>query len=281
MCKSGVYQIILKNDGRSYVGSAVDIIDRWKAHINNAKNKNLKIKQVISKAIKKYGSENFDWNILELCEVDQLIDREQYWLDTIRPFADENNGFNIRKIADSNFGIKRTLESKQKQSKTMTGVLKTEKHKQHMRDSWHNTRGEEYYAQLSIRMQGDNNPSKRPEVAEKISKSKLGKGWKDDTIRVEKHIAARKGKKYSEEAKANMKIAQQKNNTRSAVAKEKFYLLQRTLYEITKPDNSTFQMYSRELKEYCKSNSLQYSNLITTANTNKIYKKGWKARRLS
>jgi group I intron endonuclease len=275
MCKSGIYQIILKSDNRSYIGSAVDIKRRWSNHITASKR--TKTKQVIAMAIAKYGADSFKWKVLEHCEIPFLLKREQYWLDTIRPFADENNGFNIRKIADSNFGITRSIESRLKQSKTMSGVPKAEEHKQHMRDVWHNNRGEEYYSQLSERVKGDNNPAKRPEVAKKISKSMTGKTWKDDADRVAKHIAARKGKTFSEEKRANMRRAQQKNNTRSNEAKEKFYLAQRTLYEITTPAGTKFQIYSRELKKFCEENNLQYANLISTAKTKKIYKKGWQA----
>lgn len=278
MVKSGVYQIVLKEDGRSYIGSAVNIKNRWNAHKLAAKRN--KTKQVIAKAIAKYGPDSFNWIVLEYCEVDQLLVREQHWLDTIRPFADEGNGFNVRKTADSNIGIKRSLESRKKQSQTMLGVPKTAEHKQKMRESWHNNRGDEYYAALRERITGEKNPAKRPDVREKISKAMTGKGWKDDKCRVEKHVAARKGKQRSDEAKENMRKAQQKNKTRSNEARETFYLAQRVLYEITKPDGNTFQMYSRELKELCITEQLQYANLISTANTNRPYKGGWIAKRL-
>jgi len=276
MVKSGVYQIILKSDNRSYIGSAVDIKKRWKAHILAAKSN--RTKQVIARAIAKHGVDSFEWKVLEYCDIEQLIEREQHWLDTVRPFVDENNGFNVRKIADSNLGIKRSIESRKKQSITMTGILKTEEHRQHMRDVWHKNRGLEYYKQLSERISGNKNPACRPEVAAKIAKSCAGNTWKDDAERVANHIAKRKGKKFSAEAKENMRKAQQKNTTRSAEAKETFYLAQRKLYEITKPDGSTFQMYSRELKKFCLTNDLGYPNLITTAKTGKLYKKGWQAR---
>lgn len=279
MSKSGVYRIILKSDGRSYVGSSYDIPGRWRDHIYAAKRPNTK--QVIARAIAKYGKDSFDWVVLESCTVDQLIIREQYWLDTIRPFADENNGFNVRKIADSNIGIKRTVESRKKQSKTMTNVPKSEEHKQHMRDNWHKNRGLEYYEQCRERMIGDKNPARRPEVADKISKSCAGNTWKDDKERVAKHIALRTGSKRDEKAKANMRSAQQKNNTRSAEAKEIFYLAQRKLYKITTPTGETFEMYSRELKSYCKDHNLGYPNLISSAKTGKPYKKGWLAKLIS
>lgn len=275
MYKTGIYQIVLKDDGRSYIGSAMNIEKRWKAHRD--KSKPGPDRQVISRAIAKYGIENFEWKILEECSVENLIDREQFWLDQIRPFVDEGNGFNVRKIAKSNLGIKRTVESRQKQSKTMQGKPKTESHKKNMSKNWHKSRNDEYYKKLSERVSGDKNPAKRPEVRQKISKAMTGKTWKDDIERVNKHIQQRKGKKRSKTARANMKAAQQKNKTRSDKAKENFYLAQRVLYEITSPEGHVFRIYSRELKLFCKENNLTYANLITTAKTKKPYKGGWKA----
>jgi group I intron endonuclease len=256
---SGVYKITLKNDGRIYIGSSAGIEDRWNWHIRSQI-------QLIGKMIKKYGKESFTFEIIEEVEPvkEKLIEREQFYLDTLQPFPwINNNGFNLAPTAYSPLGIKRSEETKKKMS-----------------NSWYESRGTDAYRQrASDQMRGENNPAKRPEVAAKISKSRTGQTWADNLERVEKHRQARLGTTRSKETKERMSIAQQKNNTRSAAAKEKFYLLQRTLYEITKPDQSTFQIYSRELKEYCKNNRLQYSNLITTAKTDKLYK-GYRAIKL-
>lgn len=275
--KSGIYQIILKEDGRSYIGSSKNIMIRWRAHKNWSKS--TKSKQIIANAIAKYGIENFEWVVLEYCEPDPdlLLQLEQKWLDYFRPFIDEGRGFNVRRIANSNAGICRSSESRKKQSQAMLGVKKTEEHKNNMKAAWKRGRSEEYYRYCSDKVKGDKNPSKRPEVREKISKSRTGQTWKDDTKRVEAYRAMRTGKKHSEKTREKMRVSQQKNKTRSSEAKEKFYQIQRRLYEITCPDQTTFQMYSRELKEFCKENGLQYANLITTASTGKLYKKGWKA----
>lgn len=278
MCNSGIYQIMLKLDGRSYIGSAKNIEARWRAHVNNANNQNLKIKQVISHAIAKYGPEKFEWIVLESCPPAELISREQYWLDTIGPYVETGKGFNVRKDADSNLGITRTLESRKKQSATMTGVPKTDEHRKNMSKNWHKNRGEEYYAQLSAKISGDKNPATRPEVKEKISKSMTGKKWGHDLARVAKHSEQRRGKKYTEEEKGRMRIAQQKNNTRSAAAKEKFSLAQRRLYQISGPVYPPFTIYSKELKVFCVANGLSYSNLISTSKTGKLYKGGWMAK---
>lgn len=271
---SGVYKITLRTDNRIYIGSAIDIEDRWKNHLHNASSKRDNV-QVITRAIRKYGKDAFEWEIIEYCDINCLIDREQYYLDTLQPFVRTGLGFNIRETADSNLGITASDETKRKMSTAHKGRVFSDEHKENMSKGWHKNRGDDYYAGLSERMKGNNNPSKNPIVRKKISDAMTGKSWKHDEKRMQNHIAARVGKTYSEEARANMKAAQQKNNTRSAEAKEKFYLAQRKLYKITTPTGESFELYSRELKIYCKEHSLQYGNLISTAKTRKFYKDGW------
>lgn len=257
---SGVYKITLLTDGRIYVGSSADISGRWSNHETRQE-------QLIGKMIKKYGKDAFKFEIIETCDPTKEIlqEREQYYLDTLQPFPWVNNqGFNLAPNAYTPLGIKRSDDTKKKMSEV-----------------WHTNRDESYYKQLSENRKGDKNPAKRPEVRDKISKSRTGQTWKHDAERVEKHRLARTGKKYSDEAKTNMRLAQQKNNTRSAAAKEKFYLAQRKLYKITSPAGDTFQMYSRELKMFCIENGLSYANLITTTKTNKPYKGGWVAKLVS
>jgi group I intron endonuclease len=253
---AGVYKITLLTDNRIYIGSSANISLRWQWHCNNSQ-------QLISKMIKKYGRELFLFEIVEEVEPirEKLLEREQYYLDTLQPFPWNNKcGFNLSPTAYSVLGVTRSAKTRQK-----------------MKDSWHKSRGELYYKQLSERVSGNKNPACRPEVRQKISQAMTGKTWKNDVERVEKHRNQRTGCKFTDTAKANMKIAQQKNNTRSNEAKEKFYLAQRRLYLITTPENTQFEIYSRELKIFCKSHNLSYANLITTATTGKFYKKGWLA----
>jgi group I intron endonuclease len=256
---SGVYKITLIENGRLYIGSASDIYSRWRWHRSSQV-------QLIGKMIKKYGKDAFIFEILEEVEPikESLEEREQYYLDTIQPFPWNNNrGFNLSPTAYTPLGVKRSEETKKKIS-----------------ESWHNNRGVTYFKQLSENIKGDKNPAKRPEVRKKISEAMTGKTWKHDKERMEKHVAARKGVRRSEESRKKMQIAQQKNNTRSNKAKENFYLAQRRLYEITTPEKRKFNMYSRELKQYCKDNNLSYANLITTAKTLKPYKGGWSVKLL-
>lgn len=255
---SGVYKIKLKNDGRIYIGSSADIEKRWKWHIKNKS-------QLIGKMIQKYGKDSFEFSILEECApVKKILEQtEQKYLDELQPFPwNDNAGFNLSPTAYSPLGIKRSEKTRQK-----------------MRESWHKTRGEDFYKQLSERILGDNNPAKREEVRKKISESRKGQVWKHDTERVEKHKKARLGKSQSEHWKLRMKETHL-GSKRTEESKEKMSEWQQRTYELISPDGAMFVLKSKELKNFCKLHNLCYSNLQQTSNTNKPYK-GWIAKRLS
>jgi len=64
----------------------------------------LKSRSIINNSLLKYGYNNFSLDILEYCESSVLINREQYYLDTLKP------EYNILKIAGSSFGYKHSPE---------------------------------------------------------------------------------------------------------------------------------------------------------------------------
>lgn len=59
----------------------------------------------IDKALLKYGYSNFQLDILEYCEGSNLIEREQYYLDLLKP------EYNILLIAGSSLGFKHKSET--------------------------------------------------------------------------------------------------------------------------------------------------------------------------
>ena len=80
----GVYQIICLADGCSYVGSSNDIGGRWYYHRNDLK-KNKHHSFLLQKAWNLYGESKFRFVVLEEHEEHELLDREQHYLDTLRP----------------------------------------------------------------------------------------------------------------------------------------------------------------------------------------------------
>lgn len=101
-----------------YIGSSVNIRVRWnehKSHLNRNIHKNKYLQSVWSK----HSNWFFEFQILEYCEPEKLIEREQYYIDMLKP------EYNLRLIAESNFGIKLTQETKNKISKANKGRKRT------------------------------------------------------------------------------------------------------------------------------------------------------------
>lgn len=57
-----------------YIGQSRHIERRWREHIKGNE------ESVISKAIQKYGKENFEFGIIEWCPKDKVFDREEYYI---------------------------------------------------------------------------------------------------------------------------------------------------------------------------------------------------------
>ncbi|MCK1543280.1 GIY-YIG nuclease family protein [Bradyrhizobium sp. 179] len=100
----GVYGIRCLANGRIYVGSARKIKDRWRHHcwaLQRQRHGN----RHLQAAWLKYEESSFEFIVLEeVSDVEQLVVREQAWLDQFP------NKFNIRIRAESNRGFRHSLE---------------------------------------------------------------------------------------------------------------------------------------------------------------------------
>jgi len=104
-----IYKIKNLINGDFYIGSTQNLNKRYYTHLNHIRtNKNTCVKLI--RAVNKYGEENFSFEIIEKCNVEDLLNREQHYLDFLNP------QYNISKKAGSNLGIKRTEETKLKKS---------------------------------------------------------------------------------------------------------------------------------------------------------------------
>jgi len=110
---SGIYTITHISNGKMYVGSAINIEKRWSEHrseLNHNKHDNPRLQN----SWNKYGEYQFNFRLLEeVKDPSKLLEREQYWMDSLHS-SDRNKGFNIRIKAESNFGLKHTLETIEK-----------------------------------------------------------------------------------------------------------------------------------------------------------------------
>lgn len=102
--KSGVvYKITNLLDNKFYIGSSANLLKRYYTHISNIRANKQTCTKLI-RAVRKHKEENFKFEIIEECAIDNLLEREQYFLDTLKPH------YNIALIAGSNLGIKRSKE---------------------------------------------------------------------------------------------------------------------------------------------------------------------------
>lgn len=95
---SGIYKITNLVNGKIYVGSSCNIKRRWDEHKYELSH-NTHSNGHLQKAYNKYGKNNFSYEIIEECDENDLLKREQYYLDILKPFTHTENGYNIQKIA--------------------------------------------------------------------------------------------------------------------------------------------------------------------------------------
>lgn len=96
---SGIYKITCTVTGKIYIGSSVNIRKRWNAH-RSYLNRNVHPNPSLQNAWNKYGEFGFIFELLEEVQPEELITREQYWLDMLKPYVD-NGGFNVALYASA------------------------------------------------------------------------------------------------------------------------------------------------------------------------------------
>lgn len=108
--KSGIYGIKNKVNNKIYIGQTYDFQYRWGRHkavlrTNTHSNRKLQF------AWNKYGENNFEFVIIEECDLDIINEREIYWIE----FYDSlNSGYNLCEGGDGIRGYKHTEEEIQK-----------------------------------------------------------------------------------------------------------------------------------------------------------------------
>ena len=81
---SAVYMIKNVITNEIYIGSSSNIQNRWHVHRNSI-NYLRYPNSLLYKNIHKYGIKNFEFSILEECSVNKLLEREQFYIDKLKP----------------------------------------------------------------------------------------------------------------------------------------------------------------------------------------------------
>ncbi len=180
----GIYKIENLVNKKVYIGQSVDLQTRFQSHANCSR-RNLDTH--LYRAIKKYGWESFSISILEECLVEELDDKERYYIafyasiDPEKGYNKESGGSKFKKLSE---------ETKQKMSEKAKGEGNPFFGKKH---------SDETKERMSKIRQG-RSPSDQ-------AKKNISEGLKGHKIseKTKKAISeSNKGKKASEEAKRRM-----------------------------------------------------------------------------
>lgn len=91
----GIYSIknIISNE--LYIGSSTNIGNRFKGYIVDA-NSGYTINK-LTRNLVKFGLKNFVFSVIELCAKNKLLEREQFYIDKLRPALNSKNAISTRK----------------------------------------------------------------------------------------------------------------------------------------------------------------------------------------
>ncbi len=191
---TGIYKIesSIKPE-RVYIGSALDIQERWRLHLSSLKN-DKHINSKFQNHYNKYGGNDLTFVTLLGCDLTELIQAEQVFLNVFKPW------FNICTIAGSNLGLKRSEKTRKKMSEARNG-----------RPAWNKGKrlSEEHKRKLSESQKGEKSCWFGKNHSEE-HKQKIGESQKDKILSEEhkrKIGEAHKGKNISEEHKKRISDA--------------------------------------------------------------------------
>lgn len=115
--KSGVYRWVNLINGKSYIGSSSNLGERLYRYykLDYLLGVLARSRSNIISSLLKYGYSSFRLEILEYCSREDLLKKEQDYIDGLKP------EYNILKTTISSLGLKHTEEAKLKMSKLALG----------------------------------------------------------------------------------------------------------------------------------------------------------------
>ena len=268
---SGIYLITCTANDLIYVGSSKDLRYRKSYHFSTLRG-NCHHNQHLQNAWNKYGEEAFTFEVLELVMPWCIIEREQYWIDKLKPFR--KRGFNIRPKADSaeisaetkaklsaiNTGKTASIETRQKQSAALKGRPKSPEHSRRVGEARSKSyvvtspEGTEYNIRNLSNFCRESGLCQSAMCGVANGVHAQHKGWKC------RHEVGHIVEKRSSSAETALKIS-------NAVSKN---------WIVTMPDGTVTEV--RNLTKFCLENGLSHSAMNSVSRGNQPDYKGWKVR---
>ena len=189
--KSGIY--IIKNiiNNKVYIGSAVNIDRRWRRHKTELK-KGKHHSKHLPAAWNIHGKQSFKFEtIQDVSKPEHLLAYEQVYLDYYKSY-EEDNGYNICKIAGSWYGQKHSKEAKQKISEAHSGKKYSEETRKKISEAKTGTKHTQ-----EAKNKISEASKRRPEIIEFLRKINTGsKHTEESKNKISESHRKRKNNKY-------------------------------------------------------------------------------------
>jgi group I intron endonuclease len=137
----GIYKITNINNGKTYVGKTVNFRRRRNDYVSAFNKQNMKkINEYFLNALNKHGIENFIFEIVEECEVEETAERELFWIKKLKT-TNQEKGYNLR--MDSSTGMMVHKKTRDKIGRRIkqefkNGIRSPEKVSKFFKEFWKN-----------------------------------------------------------------------------------------------------------------------------------------------
>lgn len=210
--RPGVYQIRDLETNKRYIGSAVNVWQRFHSHRSKLA-RGIHDNKYLQAAWHKHGAERFAFEPILFCSKRDLIFFEQRAIDAWCS-SDRLLGYNLRKIAQSNVGLRMSDETKKKLSAIVKGRRHTDEARAKISKGNLGKKRPGLGAFMAELHKGNKYRVGKKHTAESIalmSKNRAGKytGPRPPEV-VAKAAAALIGHRVSDETKAKLRAAQKK-----------------------------------------------------------------------
>ena len=104
---TGIYKITNLKNNRVYIGQSGNIQFRWICHIVSSINNNT---NELHKEMHDYGIENFKLEIIEQCSLEELNDREEYYIKKLPKNPKPYNKYSNKYYRNSTNNLKENIK---------------------------------------------------------------------------------------------------------------------------------------------------------------------------
>lgn len=199
--RSGVYLWENRNNGKIYVGSSVNLARRIITYFNL--NYLINEPRYFNNALLKHGYSSFSLYVLEYCSKEDLIMREQHYIDLLKPNYNVSLSASGVNFGETNhfYGKVHTLEAREKMStKKLLSIMSEETKKKISATMSGKVFSEEHKTSLSLAKKNSkklsvlNIQTNEETMFDSISKAEKSLGFPKDSIRL--NIKSKSGNPY-------------------------------------------------------------------------------------